>query len=629
MRRIAAILWLLLAASLSAQVIHLGNYTDKPFHGWKRTTVDVKPPFPAGQIAGLEAPIRYVAGSAFGLGTLRIDVHVHLAPGQIITIDLADSARWQFERAPAPTNPEEFFGVPRIAGERLEFVSVKADGAAYVAHLATRNRVARMLHTDVFLRWYPDQPGWAHGEVLVTASNPAVPDVTAEVPSDFELTFGQAECLVPGLTYGQSLLQKGTVFGDGQSRQFPIVLVWPQHLEEEVEWHSAGAAASLGISAIGIQTLWPDGNPVPTPNLDPLQWTRQHFGYELARLHDWKESRISVTARSMNTGAQADQIYVGAECMQGTASLGAETVRYMAALGQARRPCYHLEADGSPLSLDHEDLVLWVSRPHWHHGQSPDQLGKSRGITEWDTNGWLGPDDEHWLSNTRAIAARLTGSRALQWQLRAQAVNWLYSDTLDPLKSTSRARASRAMGYAILFATWCHHVLEDREIAELVVNRARDRVEQVYVPGLSEARVWQITKDARLSAETGMPVNAMAYQNAMGAGLLERGCRLLGIESGVQLGLAQCKAVLDYAYSQDDGRWIEWDMVAVDPNTSATGPLLEGQGAHRTGWYGHTWFLPAVATVLHHDPENEKARALWSQHARNGGTWVTPQGEDR
>jgi hypothetical protein len=72
--------------------------------------------------------------------------------------------------------------------------------------------------------------------------------------------------------------------------------------------------------------------------------------------------------------------------------------RYYAALGQLRRPCHHLEDQAGR-----------------------DQLGKPRQPTLSETHGWLGPDREHWLQNTVAIALRITGGPALEWEMAAQA----------------------------------------------------------------------------------------------------------------------------------------------------------------------------------------------------------------
>lgn len=49
-----------------------------------------------------------------------------------------------------------------------------------------------MFCVDAWVWWWPDQPGWAQGEVVVTASNPTVTKLLDAVPADFRLQFGDA-----------------------------------------------------------------------------------------------------------------------------------------------------------------------------------------------------------------------------------------------------------------------------------------------------------------------------------------------------------------------------------------------------------------------------------------------------
>lgn len=618
---------LALCAGLFAQTVGLANYSGAPFDGWKRCTVDVMPPHAAGQVGAT----RYVLGRQVGLDAKVIDLKVHLDPGEVRTVDLSAATPWAFTRGPLPADPLAFFGAPTIAGVPLRVVELQADGAGYLAHLQAR--VGPMLHCDLWCWWQPDVPGWCQGEVVVTASNPLVPDVTATVPDDLRLRFGACDVLVPGLPFNAPLLPVGELLGDGQARSFPCTLVWRQHLQTPDQWTSAGAAAAMAISANGISRLYPDGNPLRGAGLAPLAWSRGNFAGAVSRLHGWEAGPLGVTERSQNTGAQEEQILPGAECMQGVSSLGAETVRYLVALGQSRRPCQHLEPSGAQLNpFGHPRCVFWSSRPHWHTGVSPDQLGKSRSLTELDSHGWSGPDREHWLEGTVNIAARMTGSPALQWQLSAQARNFLMGETVTPGLSTSGADAARSVGYAGLLVALLHLNLEDRALEAQVAERWRQRVLQVYIPQCSSrpGDVWDPRPDDRILQDldkTKYASGVMWWQQALGAYGLDLGCAAVGPPEGRALALRAAKSVLDHAFTQDaSGRWTEWDNTAylTGGGILPASEMVEGKGAHRTGWFGIAWFPCAPATVLRQEPNNEKARAIWQQmlrDARGGGPW--------
>lgn len=611
--------WLLLCCVLPAQIVHVANYSGAEFEGWKRATVDVVPP----AVAGLVGDVRYVLGRRIGSDARVVDVRVRLNPGEIRSIDLSGATTAPFTLGPLPANPLEYFGLPSIAGVPFSIVDAKPDGAAWLAHL--RARTGPMLCTDLWVTWYPDQPSWATAEAVVTASNPSVPDLVATVPEDFRLRFGAADVAVPGLilepptegarAVGARLLPAGTVLGDGQARSFPLVFIWRQHLTSEREWSSAGAAASLSICANGIARLWPDGNPQPVA--DPLTWTRRNWAGAIARLHAWDAGPIGVAARSGDTGAQEDQVFVGGECCSGPASLGAETVRYLVALGQSRRPCQHLEANGSLLDLaKHPKLVMWSGRAHWHTGVSPDQLGKPRALGEIESHGWSGPDREHWLCNNLAIAYRISSSPALQWQLEAQARLFLLQETVDPKLSTSDFSAERAIGWAGIVAVHLWRSLEDRTLAEQVAQRWRDRVAKVYVPKLQgkPQDVWKPQPDARLVADTGWrPLNFMPYQQAIGAYGLDYACRLLGPPEGRELALRGARAAMRAWELQEDGRWKPWSYRGY--STTEQVPFVEGRGAAH-GQNVWVWFTPAVWMLREREQQNEQARAIWQQVVR-------------
>ncbi len=855
-----ALACLMIATATRAQVVHIGNYSGSEFDGWKRSTVDVMPPAKAGRVGD----VSYVLGRCIGADARVVDLRLRLEPGELRSIDLRKADAAEFDLGPLPANPLAFFGQPSIAGVPFSIVDAKPDGAAWLAHL--RARTGPMLCTDLWVTWYPDQPSWATGEAVVTASNPSVPDLVATAPEDFRLRFGAADVVVPGLPmapprlgmvdrgatapdgsvverhrsdapvlglrdnlaqrpgrrahvddrsaqpavdrvahrspasvdrvatqYGRAsdgldamcdmqqdlahlvrrdtaswlaavalpasvslaaediqdagdaslaghrfslglgapwprgagreyslatggsrqdlarlvnhlaynspdekepirtaglratdffgtgrigtnpggarpsnrgaeaghlstgvrrspaggasaavdragarsddglatedgggavLLPAGTVIGDGQARSFPLVFIWRQHLTSEREWSSAGAAASLSICANGVAKLWPDGNPQPIA--DPLGWTRANWAGAIARLHSWDDGPLGVKKRSGDTGKQEDQVFVGGECCSGPASLGAETVRYLVALGQSKRPCHHLEAGGALLDLArHPKLVIWSGRAHWHTGVSQDQIGKPRALTEIESHGWSGPDREHWLENTVAIAYRLTGSPALQWQIEAQARLFLLQETVDPRLSTSDFSAERAIGWAGIVAVHLWRSLEDRALAEQVAQRWRDRVLKVYLPrlGRKPQDVWKPITDSRLVADTGWrPLNWMPYQQAIGAYGLDFACRLLGPPEGRDLAVRGARAAMRAWEPQPDGRWKPWSYWGF--STEVDVPFIEGHGA-ATGPNVWVWFAPAAWMLRAEKPE------VWQQVRREADPKWLPVEADR
>lgn len=50
--------------------------------------------------------------------------------------------------------------------------------------------------------------------------------------------------------------------------------------------------------------------------------------------------------------------------------------------------------------------------------------------------------------------------------------------------------------------------------------------------------------------------------------------------------------------------------------------MVEGRGAHRTGWFASAWFPCAIAVVLRHEPQNEQALAIWRQF--DDPKWMLP-----
>ncbi len=587
---------LLLATFLPAQIVRVANHGAVPYVGWKRTTIDVLPAHAVGMVGNS----LYVVGRRVGSDVYVVDVRVTLLPGQQLSLNLAQAVPTVWTRGPFPANPLTWFGGgATIAGHALQVVSLAADGAGYTAHL--RARPQPLLHVDLWTTWYPDQPGWCHGEVAMTASNPAIPDMEVIVPPGFALHFGDALVLPVGGTLW-NLLPSGLTLMDGQARVLPVTFVWLRHLQQASDWSSLTAAANLSIGAVGITKLLVDGNPSYPPGFSARVWADAKWDAAVSGLHTMDEPVCGPAKRSAVAGRQEDQTFVRGEALLAD-GVGAEWIAYLGALKLAARPCHHLEVDGRPLDLaQHVNprLVFWDGRAHWHPNVSPDRLGKPRNPTLDETKGWWGPDVEHWLMNTLAAATRLTGSPACQWLLSHQAKIYLLQNTTEPGWSTSSPFAARAVGWEGILAVHLWRELEDRQLADRVRTRWQDRVTNVILPAYANRPqdVWDPRYD---DPRLGKGWWWHPWQQAVGAYGLDLGCAVLGPVSGRAVALAAANAVLRDAFVFSNGSWHNLAAVALDGRNSPD-PIFYLFGSP---------LAPAV--VLRHQPNHPVARAIWNQ----------------
>lgn len=630
---LALLVWIVgLAPAVPAQTVRVANNSGVPFHGWKRTTIDIMPP----ALAGLIGTSRYVVGPQIGTELRALDVWVQLAPGEHKALDLATATSAPWTLAPLPGSPLVFFGGPMtVAGVPLTFRALRADGAAYLAHMHCR--VGRMLHVDCWVRWYPDAPSLAYGEAIITASNPTVPDMDATAQG-LTLAFGDALVIVPGRPVGAPLIANGTRFCDGQARALPFGLVWTRHLRDATDWATAGAATSLGIGAVGISKLLHDGNPQYPPGHSASAWARPIWQQSIARLHDWGPMVIGVNSSSGDTGAQWDQTFVGGEPILPD-GVGAEWIYYLAALKWSNRPCHFLELDGKQVDVANHlnpRFINWAGRPHWHHGVSPDRLGKPQDVPSGvaSEGGWLGADREHWLMNSLHSAARYTGSPACQWLLAMQAQQVLASETLQPGWSTSGPDAARSVGWLGILCTHIWRDLEDRALATRVRDRWRAKVQQIYVPtiGARTGNIW----DPRLDVRLGLPEGVwgwMPWQQSIGAYGLDLGCRVMGPTIGCDIALRAALACVELNWTKLPGesryRGVGNQPFVVDAEGRFVAPPQHTTPAQfGIDWFETTWDVPAIDVVLRHDPNHVRARELRTQlHAEIGPgrrSWFPP-----
>jgi len=361
----------------------------------------------------------------------------------------------------------------------------------------------------------------------------------------------------------------------------------------------------MAIGACGLSRLYPEGT--PSLNVDVRQWVGQHWTRALTGLHTWDAPVLGPAADTGQTGSVEDQCFVGAE---GIVLAGAERVRYFAALRTAGHPMHHLEPWGDVVDRDrHPQLRMFYSRPH---RAGSDMLGKPRDLQMAEASGWNGPDAQHWTINTLSAAARCTGSPALQRLLEHHARNYLIQFTTTPGWSTSEIWSAREVGWKGLAATRLWQCLEDRALAERVRSHWREWVERILVPKLGAKDVWDVrVDDARLgSGQWWMP-----WQQALGCYGIDLACEVLGPASGRAVALAGARRIVADAWTQEGRRWVEWELLATDCRRS------------RSGMFSASWLPLAVATVLRHEPQNERARAIWAQivaDAGGNGRWIPP-----
>jgi hypothetical protein len=473
------------------------------------------------------------------------------------------------------------------------------NAAAHEAYL--RARITPHLHASLWTRHYDEASCTA--EFVLTAANASIPDLVSVVP-DVRINWIGAQTLVPGLQFGKPLMVRGDSMADGQSRAWPLVFVWPAKMKD-ADWPSVAAQAEFGISANGVARLWPLGTPAPR-KVD----VRAMFNESLASLHRWKKPRgLGVNEISYDTGAQEDQIYVGAEC----ALPGGELARYMVALNVFKRPSLQLEASGALLDLaKHPKLVYWNGRVHWHEGVSPDRLSKPAlpGLSE--SHNWIGPDVEHWLMSSVYVANRTRHSYAMQHQLENQARIYLLQWTIRRGLSTSQPYASRAVGYEALNVVLLDQSLTDRVLAAQVVQRYRERVQTLILPWMRARAEWDVRlNDPRL----GQGAWWMPWQHALGAEQSDLAGLVLNIPELRVQALKMAEHILARAWREVDGRWQSAYALPV----SGDAPFTESMNL-----FG---MCLAPVTVLRHR-NDERAQRLydWLREQSGGPShpWLPP-----
>ncbi len=594
--------WVCLSSLAIAQTVRVANHSTAPFDGWVRTTVDTQPTIAAGQLPNGS---RYVLGRRTGLDTWAVDLHLALAAGEQRTVQLAPATAWTPTPLALPGDPIGYFGGwLTFGGVPLSIVSLVQDGAAWSLH--ARTRVGRTFVADAWLDWRPDEPALMTGECTLTSSNPGVPDVSETVPAGgYGLRWGEAT------VWNSQPATAGTVFADGQARTLPVVIAWSEHVPDAAGWLQVAAAVNRTVGAVGIAKLWPGGNPRLPAGFDAKAWTQGRYQQALAVSRTWDAAVTGPSKRSGDTGGQDDQTFVAGECLAG---IGPEQVAYFSALKLANRPNHLRDAVGAlvdPQNL--ESVQFFDGRPHPSTGNL---LGKSRTITPDDTNGWFGPDSQHWLMNGLMVASRVTGSRALQDELSQQARLFLFQEqlpTLHPGWFTAGWDSARSVGWTMIVAVHLWTNLEDRTLAQRVKDRAIARIQQVYTPAFQGKDIWDVrTDDPRLgTGQWWQP-----WQQSIGVYGLDLAGEVFVVPAARQMALAAAKKVLADAWVQVGTVW------TPTPDKPVTGAGVPNAS------FSYFGMALSVATVLRNEPANVRANAIWRQLAQTNQAgdlaWLAP-----
>jgi hypothetical protein len=290
--------------------VRVANFSQSPFSGWQRLVVDG----PLANTGGVSADgtASYVVGRRSGLADQCVDVRCRLEPGESKTFDLTTFRAADYPLPPPPADPLAFFGIPTANGAPLTLVEVAVDGACYMARFRGRLAGLPTICVELIVPWYPDEPGWTNGEVIVTASNPDIDQLVTTFPDGLHLSWGHdAVVVVPNSTSPGLLLPVGETMGDGQSRIFPVTVVWPGHFSGTAEWQTATASLYRLVVGNGIETLWPGGNPSAPLSFNPTGWTQQYWAAAFQRLYGWDAGMLGSVARTPDAGDQEDEVFVG------------------------------------------------------------------------------------------------------------------------------------------------------------------------------------------------------------------------------------------------------------------------------------------------------------------------------
>ncbi|TFG87659.1 MAG: hypothetical protein E4H17_03235 [Gemmatimonadales bacterium] len=585
--------------------IHVANNSAFPFTaGWFRTTIDWLPDERRGQIGD----VVYVVGSRAGKDLWHIDLRLSLDPGERKTIE--------FDHPAPPTPvvvPEPAGATPpldlTIGEQPFVVVSAKQTGAGL--DLVLRARVGPMLAFELWTTFYPGQP-WLTGMLQPMCGNPDAPYMTGFVRDDLVL-----EMVGAVVTPAGQVLPEGMTLATGQGRPPIPVCIFIPGLSTDDEHSEPSAMAASQVRALGIQRIYPNGNPLwHPPGRTVAGWVATHAGPAAVAKQGWEPHEALSASRNANrTGAEGDNIFVGAALQFGAESIDAVNVLRDVAGLYAARPHHFLEADGSLLDYDaHSDLALYRGLPFGTTGS--DLLGKPRVPSMAETHQWA-DWEEHDDVDVPFVAYRATGCPALQWQIQAQARKQLFSHGLTPgFSTTNRIGAQREWAWRCFLDYNLWHLLADGVEAQRIKDRylhyapiARARYSRLY---------WDAPNyDPRWARDTGRPRNWGAYQSAMAAYFWHLAAVEFNDGPSAAMAAGMALRIVDECYVAEGTYWRGWDLIGLEPDGTLS-PRVEGNGAHH-GSGTVNWLHLATAVVLHYEPAHTKARQIADQAIREAG----------
>ncbi len=665
----------------------LTNWSSRPFTGWLPCTVpalthdmpeEVAVLHPEGRATGFEIRRGLRVGSARTLW-LRIE---DLAPNSHERLDLSRAVGVDMI-PPPPELPPAFAGentmrrlAVRVNGMLLAAVVndsnerwLEADGPAFRAHF--RGKVGALTWADVWIVWVPTEP-WFRWELMLNAADPTRSLPHEDAPAGYTLTVGDAMVLGYGGVPGPFCKNQRMVHGG--ARGIAGIGGWLDLMTQQQQETCYGMlTGSPGL----VDERWRNtigGMGVPAHHVEGNGFVRQHYNNAVASLYQTGSPGLGVAKASGNTGGQEGQGFgaAGPEVFDATAGPTCAFIRYLVALGYAKRPCHWREADGSLLRWDeHPNLVLWSGRPHWHPNVGSDKLGLL-GVTLslMDSDGWEGPDRQHWFYPDLWTAAMLTGSRLLQALCEHQARLVWFGETVRPDLSTSHFDSARSVGWFGLIVTSLLHTLDSEEAKRRVRLRARERVDLVYIPELfqgHEVMVWDPRVDderlvpacthwfERVVLRSGETIERMepsdfhvhrqagnvvsyaiksayvngqwiTWQQAVGAFGLFVLAQVLDHSTARALAVDAGRAVFNAAWRNTGGTWKHWETLAVadDRGFLPAAHYAQGVGGWSDPSFRH-WAMPLAVWVAARDGDQE-ALALWERlnAETTQRTWLPP-----
>ena len=565
----------------------------------------------------------------------EVDVLVDLGPGErfdlridqiqaagTATVDIGDAAR--FGR-PALDIGGVITPLPHAGGE--------------VAGRKIRSKFAGRVGQPFYELWVEFDPasGWGRWECLTTPANPSFANPRCEFPAEVKLVWLDAEAVVLRSGMDQPVLfTAGDFMAQGQARALCGVVGWTRLMSVDA-YSSLVAAGQDAVVAVDSELPAPIGMARPglaTRAPSPLAWANQFFGPARDTLPGWERIwNLGWAPASTSTGDQEDQGY--AKGGQALAEPGAARVDYYTACAWARKPCHWLEPDGSMLSLARfPALKMLAGQPHWHRGVSPDWLGMERLPTQLESHGHYGPDQSHWFCNRLWSATSATCSPMLMRLCEHQAQLIEFSVTLNPAWSTTTTGESRAMGWQCLVMANLIRVLPEGSRRTAVLQRACDWLQFIVVPWLTRpAGAQQILYDYPITDGRGSisqeylsdgttrryPEWWSVWQQGVGSfGLwvlatmpevvavrpqVAEDARVIAVRAG--------RLVVDAGITGDPANPKVWDTLGIrsDGQPLDRMDMIEGVGAHSTGWFANSW-VPLGVWVAAKDG-HERARAIY------------------